>query len=292
MALRLNDGAAWVGPIADGKVRVDINGQWITAGYVRVKDAGVWKDTGYRGMPNPPSAPTIAEWNFSTVRAVWSPAAAGGAAIAHYEVQLLAQGGGLLQSENSTDTSSPYWAVNQDTKYQIRVRSVATNGLTSAWMGPVKPQIGHAETYNYGYVERTRPWSSPHLSGGRNRDDPFWVTVWNRVWLTGMHWRDLYTPQSGAVSGTATRTVNLIHGGVDAGVIGPGEVINHNNADRSYAVWGNNTAWGVVARGSGWSTLSNPYYMLHVVDFWCDGTEYYDNYEVVSTNPAVPNSYW
>jgi hypothetical protein len=47
-----------------------------------------------------------------------------------------------------------------------------------------------------------------------------------------------------------------------------------------------------VARGAGWSTTGNGYYMLWCDDFWVDGTYYYDNYEIVSWNPEQGNYYW
>jgi hypothetical protein len=109
-----------------------------------------------------------------------------------------------------------------------------------------------------------------------------------------MHWRNLQMLGVQVVTPYGNRTVNWIIAGQDFGPINnnTGTIYSHDNRDYPFANWGQDATWGIVPRGSGWSTTGNGAYMLWCDDFWCDGTEYYNNYEIVSTNPAVGNSYW
>ena len=292
-------GGSWR-QIADGNIRAKAyqEGTWRipTKCYVKhgAMGTGGWHDTGYASYPNPPSAPWVHHWDYSNVQAAWNYAAGGGPPIAYYDVQLLYSDGNFWTSEASTDNISPMWGIGQDARCQIRVRSVGTNGLASAWQGNLRVGTGHPETYNYGWVQRTRGWESEHIGGARNRDDPFWVGFGGNIYASGMHWRNLRTPQSSVVSPGTNRSVAWIVYGNEYGVIhnNYGTIYSGSSIDHPLGNWGDGNPWGIVARGAGWSTTGNGTYMLWCDDFWCSGTEYYNNWEVVSTNPAQGNYYW
>jgi hypothetical protein len=291
---------SWSPTIADGNFRLKWGGTaWTFPGAVKVKDGdvgtGAWVDTGYHGYPNPPTNLRVNSWSYTNAQAAWDYAPAGGAPIDYYHIVITDAAGTWLAQENSTDNLSPNWSVSPDTKYQFYVRSHSSNGLMSGFVGPLRIQIGHDVSYNYGYVTRQRYWQSAVLSGARNKDDPFWVTVPSSIAaLSGMHWRNLRTPQSSVVTPGTNRTVNLIANNGDLGPINNtwGTILSGNNGDWAFNNAGSDLIWGLVARGSGWSTTGNGTYMLWCDQFWMDGTENYSNYEVVSTNPAVGNSYW
>lgn len=292
MTLAIKSGGAWR-TVADGKLRVKSSGAWQSPGYCRVKSGGAWRDSGYRGYPNPPSAPWVHSWGYGNLQAAWSPAS-GGPAISSYHVVLTNVNGSWIHEEYSGDTYSPNYGVDQDTRYQVYVRSVGTNGLVSAWQGPLRVGIGHPATNNYGWVQRTRGWVSGQVSGARNKDDPFWVGVGGNIWITGMHVRNLSTPQSSVVAPGTNRGVDFVVYSGSYGTLNGsyGTIYSGFNMDHPLGNWGDGSAWGIVARGAGWSTTGNGYYMLWCDALWMSGTEYYDNYEVVSTNPAQGNYYW
>lgn len=290
---------SWSPTIADGNFRIKWGGTaWTFPGTLKVKDGdvgtGVWVDTGYHGFPNPPSNLQISSWSYSNVQVVWDFAASGGAPIDYYEVVITDEASNWLDVENSTDNYSPNWGVSPDTRYQFYVRSHSSNGLQSAYVGPLRVQIGHDISYNYGWVNRQRPWQSNVVSGGHNRDDPFWVSVPSSVVLDAMHWRNMRAPQSSAVTPGTSRTVNWILNGGDFGPINAntGTILSGDNRDYGFDNPGNGSNWGVVPRGSGWSTTGNSFYQLWLDSLWMTGTETYANWEVVSTDPAVGNSYW
>lgn len=290
--LRAKSGEAWVGPIADGKIYVKSGGVWCSPVSCKIKSGGVWVDSGYQGIPGVPSMPWVVSWSYTATRTQFNGPASG-PTVQDYHVERLDAAGTAVEGYYQTSGIRD-WGTPKDTKHQFRVRSRAASGLHSAWVGNLKVGIGHPETYNYGYVQRTRYWSSPHGATAANKDQWIAYTGPASVLLQGMHWRNLRTPQSSVVRPGTNREVNWILISADYGSIGNnlGTVYSGNNTDWALNNWGDNAAWGIIPRGAGWSTTSNSTYMLHVDDFWIDGTEYYDNYEIVSTNPAQGNYYW
>ena len=283
----------WVGG-SDGSIRLRWSGVWQTPSYMRMRVGGNWVDSGYRAFPNPPSDPWVNSWDYSNVQAAWNYAAGGGAPISYYEVQLLNASGGLWASENSTDNVSPNWGIGQDARAQIRVRSVGVNGLTSAWSNLLRVGTGHPSTPNYGYVQRTQDWNSDLVGGARNADDPFWVGVPGGVLLNAMHISNYYTPMSGVVARGTNRDVNWVLYGNDYGSVvnNYGTLYSGGSISHPLNNWGDGSPWGWIARGAGWSTTGNGYYMLWIEQLWLSGTYYYDNYEIVSWNPEQGNYYW
>jgi hypothetical protein len=55
--------------------------------------------------------------------------------------------------------------------------------------------------------------------------------------------------------------------------------------------WGGDAWWGLMAKGAGW-TVSPGGNARMVGDFGVEGTEYYNNWEIVSWNPEQGNYYW
>jgi hypothetical protein len=158
----------------------------------------------------------------------------------------------------------------------------------------MRAHIGHTEQGYTSLDSFTRYWSSAHLSGYHNKDDPFWVGIPSSVLLQGMHWRNLQMPGSSIVTPFNNRTVNWIIFGTDWGDISGnlGQVNKGNNTDYGFNNQGDGSAWGIVPRGSGWSTTGNTNVMLYTADFWCDGTETYQQNVYHKTRDRVENSYW
>lgn len=292
-------GGSWR-QIGDGNIRVK-HGGGIGAGWWHVPTKcyrkigglgeGYWDDTDYASYPLPPSMPWVQAWDYnSTLTGFSGPS--GGPPIDYYHIERLDYYGTPVEGYYDT-SGSRWWTTTQDTYHQFRVRSHGSNGLWSNWVGNLRINIGHPATPNYGYVERARGWGTYVEGGGRNRDDPWWFYVPGRIYITGMHWRNLYAGMSSVVSPGTNRTVNYIFNGGDYGPLhgNLGTIYSGHNYDYGLGNWSDNN-WGLVPRGAGWSTTGNAYYQCHCDNIWLSGTEYYDNYEIVSWNPEVGNRYW
>jgi hypothetical protein len=297
MTVYIKSGGAWRAG-NNGQIKIRWGGAWQTASYIYEKVNGAWQDSGYRGFPLAPQSIWVHAWDFNNVAIGFTGPPAGGAPVAYYRLVQTDANGNWLNSVNVGGSPWGNFGVGQDGRYQFFVQSVSAAGLESGWCGPVRVQIGHTELGHYGTVQQSRPWSSEHISSARNRDDPFWVGVPGSVILTGLHWRNMTTPQSSVVTPYNQRTVNLITQTVDRGPLN--DHIGHTIlSGSSYAwwdfplyEWGNGQACGFVARGSGWSTTGNGTYMLWCEDMWCDGTEYYDVSVYYVDRNYAGNSYW
>jgi len=302
MPMRMLVGGAWKGPITSGNFRVKSGaiggGSWVSPAYCRMRVNGAWFDTGYVGYPAAPINFSIQAWSYSAVALQWN-AGSGGAPVSAYNLVQTDSAGNWL---NQVEVGGSPWGnfgVSPDTRYQFYIRSKSSAGLYSGFVGPIRAQIGHDVSYNYGYVLRERAWQSDTVSGWFNKDDFIAVYVPGSgtgdgragdILIQGLHSRNFHTPQSGTVSGTASRTLNHLYNNGDFGSVGTvpggwGEDLGLNN-------WSGNSYWGYIPRGTGWSTSGNQYYQLGVDAVWLTGVERYNNYEIVSTNPAVGNSYW
>lgn len=300
MAVSIRTGGNWYAANS-GALRIRYAGNWQSANgcYVKIGGvgAGYWYDSGYRGYPAVPSTPWVTGWDYSNVNVGWS-AGGGGAPVAYYQLQRLDVNGNQMNLDNYGGGASNNYAINWDTRYQFRVRAVSTGGLVSDWSGMLRVGIGHPQQDTYGYVAHTRGWSA-HTSGQFGKDNLIVVTIPSSVTINAVHWINMRTPQSGTLNPNTTRDINWILNGADAGpirnqlgVLGSG---NLDYAGAAIGINGNNgrgNLWGVVPRGSGWSAVGNVTYMLWVDDFWFDGTETYQNWELTSSIPAQGNYYW
>lgn len=302
MPIRVKSGAigggSWQGPIADGMLRLKSGaiggGSWLSPAYCKVKvgaiGGGYWQDSGYLAYPNPPSAPAVYTWNYDNVQVYWNYAS-GGPAIAYYEIQMLDEGGSLLNSENSTDNLSPNWGVSHDTRYQYRVRSVGANGLVSAWQGNLRIAIGHPSVTCSRVVTRTRDWWVNQVidpTGYVNQCSC--ITVPSRVtasyFRANLHLNYGWTPSPPAYFYSGTRDFWRVNGTLIDKVLWP------NPADFTYA-WSRNTPGpvGVYAAGSGWGTSAGSVF-TYKGDITASGTEEYDATEYYTCVSEVGNSYW
>jgi hypothetical protein len=296
--LRVSSGGGWAGPVGDGNLRVKWGGPWISPAYVYHKmgdlGGGYWRDTGYRGYPNPPQSIWVHAWDFNNVALGFTGPAAGGApTVAYNLVQTDSAGNWLNQVEVG---GSPWgnFGVGQDGYYQFYVRSKSAAGLYSGFTGPVRVKIGHTETGYWQTEGRTEGWTSETASGYRNKDDPFWVGIPPSVILTSMHWRNLQMPGSSVVTPGTNREVNWVFAGQDYGTIRAqlGTVYKGNNTDWAFNNWGDWNPWGIVARGAGWSTTGNTNVMLYTDGLWCHGTHHYNVDVYYVTRYHEGNSYW
>ena len=204
------------------------------------------------------------------------------------------------------------WGVSENTRYRIRTRSHGTNGLYSAWqeqVSPHRPHMGIASVPTYGNVNHSEAWSTPQVGGGFNDGQACAVYALTgnhggNILLNGLHLYDMWAPQSNDVSGSSypSRWVqvivygtwyNAIHGGGY-----PDPVTAHQSQTRTLNHWaydrGGNPGytWGVVPRGSGWSTTSQSHYQFHIGALWVTGTEYWTSYDHIGWTTAVGNVGW
>jgi hypothetical protein len=279
---------------SNGNVRIKWGGNWQTASYVYQKVNGQWQDSGYRGYPNPPQGIWVHAWSFSAVALGFSGPAPGGAPVSYYHLVQTDSNGNWINQANVGGSPWGNFGVGEDGYYQFYVRSVAASGLASAFVGPVRVRIGHSEQGYWATENRTQGWSSEHLSGARNKDEPFWVGFGSDVVIQGMHWRNLRTPMSSVVTPGTNRTVNYIFNGGDFGAMNGewGTIYSGHNGDKGLGNEGTGQPWGIVARGAGWSTTGNGTYMLWCDDFWCDGYQTYQVNVYYVTRYYQDNGYW
>ena len=303
--IRLKSGAGWLGPVADGNLRLKWGGPWISPSYVRHKvgdvGGGYWRDTGYRGYPNPPSGPWVHYWpTHNNVQFAWNYAGAGGAPVAHYQVVLTDSSGNWLATEDSTDNLSPYWGVGPDGYYQCFVRSVAANGLTSPFQGPVRIRMGHDATPNYAWVHHTQPWASGWDVGGDGWSHGYMDNVCGPgapgdVQVESIHWQlySSYGFTSQLSPGTNRVIYVVLNGGQDPYGWGQTGWWNGIDAWDYFSFTGNGGANGFVCRGVGWSVAPTGGQNKRVCGYiTVHGTQHWDSYDIVSWNPDVANGYW
>jgi hypothetical protein len=307
MAIYVKQGALGTGSwkqVTDGNARVKqiYGSDWAYPTYIYAKIGGLgggsWRDTGYRGYPNPPQNLRVYAWDFNNVALTWDAPASGGAPAVSYQVAARDSNGNGIGQPDYDDVNPPWgnFAVSEDGYYQYYVRSKSAAGLYSAWhtTGSAKAHIGHTEQGYWATENRTQGWSSEHVSGARNRDEPFWVGFGSDIVIQGMHWRNLWTPQSSVLSPGTNRTVNYIFNNGDFGAISGeiGTMYSHHNGDKGLGNQGTGQPWGIVARGAGWSTTSQLVNMLICDDFWCDGYQTYQVNVYYVTRNRQENSYW
>lgn len=297
-AIRYGNGSSWTAPVANGRLWTKWGGGWFVPTYVYAKagdvGAGYWVDTGYRGYPNPPQGIWVHAWDFSNVALGWNGPAAGGAPVVSYDLlQTDSNGNGISQV---TVGGSPWgnFGVGQDGYYKFYVRSRAASGLVSGWVGPVQVRIGHTETGYYATENRERYWQSDVIGGAWGGDDPAWIGVPSSVLLNAIKWRNMFIPASSIVTPWGNRTVNWALDSTDYGPINNnlGTVYSHNSTDWGLYNWGNNAAWGVVARGAGWSRIGDGNIMLWIENLWLEGTETYQVSVYYVTRNYQDNGYW
>ena len=289
-------GGSWR-QIADGNIRYkkpswdqDPNTWFVpTKVYVLVGNLGngSWRDAAYASYPNPPTTPWVVAWNYgATHTGFYGPTS--GPPVQDYHVERLDYWGTPIEGYYQPG-GERVWGTPQDTQHQFRARSRGVNGLHSAWSGNLRVGIGHPETYNYGWVERSRGWYQ-QIDGIWYRD--WWIAIPlpSRVLLTAMHY-SLMTPQSSILStGYSNRSLTHVMYDQDWGDM-PRWDSPLYWIEYGYYNWGDGRHFGVVPIGSGWGTGSNSYYGVHGA-LGLEGTEYYDNWEHISTNPGQANYYW
>lgn len=292
--LRAKSGGAWVGPVGDGNLRVKVNGVWVSPTSCYVKSGGAWRNTGYVGPPSQPSAVWVQAWDYTQTLTGFS-GPSGGPAIDYYHIEKLNAAGTPVEGYYDT-SGSRWWSTPQDTRWQFRVRSHGSNGLWSDWSGPyLKVGIGHPETYNYGYVQRTRGWSAGGDIGGAGTvNNLAGFGVPGNVICSSIHWYLWMSDGSSTISIYPPAYVENGDRYIEI-ILNESYVYDRPNWPSPLdgwdypQFWGNGGRTGFVAREggeAGWLWKQVYGYI------WLGGTEYYDNYEIVSTNPAQGNYYW
>jgi hypothetical protein len=280
---------------SNGNIRVKWGGNWNTASYVYRKTNGQWADSGYRGYPLAPQSIWVHAWSFSAVALGFTGPPAGGAPVAYYHLVQTDSNGNWINQVNVGGSPWGNFGVGEDGYYQFYVRSVAASGLASAFTGPVRVRIGHTEQGYWATENRQQGWNSEQVGGYRNMDEPFWVGSPGNVYITGLHWRNLRTGgMSSVVTPGTNRTVNYVFNGGDFGAMNGnlGTIYNGHSYDYGLGNPGGEGPWGLVARGVGWSTTGNGYYMLVCDALWLSGTETYQVSVYYVTRNYQDNGYW
>lgn len=298
-AIRYKWGGGWSGDVANGKLSTKWGGGWFipTVIYAKVGalGGGYWTDTGYRGYPAVPSAPWVHAWSYDAIALGWSAGGGGAPATAYQLVQTDVNGNWINQVEVG---GSPWgnFGMSWDTRYQFYVRAKSAAGLYSGFAGPLRVGCGHPTQYTYGNVQRSRAWAVGSNVGDGNgswgfRDNLFGEAVGGDIVVNGIYW-DLYT-NVGIMSPWGNRTMEII-GNEGQYVWGPMDwQASHINGWDYFGHWGNGGRWGGICRGAGWSSQfwNNGYPRV-----WgyleVHGTQYYYNWEVVSTINEQGNYYW
>ena len=271
-------------------------GSWRAANACYVKiggvGAGYWYDSGYRGYPAVPSAPWVTGWDYSNINVGWS-GGGGGAPVSYYQLQRLDVNGNQMNLDNYSGGQSNNYGVNWDSRYQFRVRSVSTGGLVSDWSGMLRPGIGHPQQDTYGYVQRTRAWSSAAQSGVCYRDDFYSFTVPNNIHLEALYWNNLRCGSGSSLvqRPSSNRWVYWVGNGSWQGPMAQGDIANGWTGGLGLDNFGNNATWGLGPTGQGWS-YSNPSLGLYADSVQLVGTEYYDNWELTNRINEAGNYYW
>jgi hypothetical protein len=305
-AIRYKWGPNWSGNVADGNLRTRWGGGWFVPSLVRAKvgdvGGGYWTDTGYRGVPNPPSAPWVHSWYDGGslgaqghLQVAWNYAS-GGAPVAHYEVALNNEANTqTLGVENSTDNISPAWGVNQNSYYQVYVRSVGATGLASGYQRR-NVYIGRPAYAIMGTIHHADYWAAGgsigyegylnNLAGPAVPGDVVVYSIHWQLWDNyGSNVLCVYPPQF--VNG-GDRQIQIIYN--EYGVLW--DDVNWPSPldafDYPAPYWGNGGRTGFICRGGGWvpGRRADGYVTV-------DGTRYYDTWGQVGTEPAIPSrDYW
>ena len=300
-------GGSWSPAIASGRVaykRPNTSTWSYPSGvFVKVGDigGGVWRDTDYKGYPAIPTTPTIYAWDYSDMRISWA-AGSGGAPVANYTVRVTGSGGNpdtsYLHSSDHTGSPTGNIGVSWDSKYKVYVRANSAGGLSSAWSPVLQPWIGHPRQDTYGYVQRTRAWSTT-LSGGvwwKDRydgnaggtvvwvPDSVYVQYYRHYLYSNNHFTDILSPFN-------QRYISYYQASIDQNVSLNWNTWHYTTTTGPYWANGGNGWWGPVCHGSGWATSAST--VAHMRgDFGIDGIEYYNNYEITSTIYEQGNQYW
>ena len=298
MPLQVKSGGAWLTAPVSGKLAVKKDGVWYFPATAKIKDGGIWRDSGYLGYPGMPSTPWVVAWNYYDVHIAWNEPATG-APLASFEVQLLDVNGSVLQTQvpvsggpNSNNRND--WAfrgLNALGKYQMRVRTKGTSGLYSNWTAVLKVAMGRAEIVTprqelrerdyYGYTSH----SGVGLGGWMTHVQP------PNVRSTWMELHVYTSPHINPFCGTGgetNRRANWIVANQDWGNAG-----YHNSPwdeGKSYGVGYDyaNSHQGIAltnANGPAWNS-NRGYGSIHLwgyEQYW-----YYWN----DVTPAIPNGYW
>lgn len=302
--MSVKSGGVWRGPVADGIVSVKSNGVWVAASAIYAKKGGAWVNTGYTGYPNQPSTVWVQQWDYAnTLTGFNGPS--GGPAIDFYHIERLDANGTPVEGYYDT-SGSRWWGTPQDTRHQFRVRSHGANGLFSDWSGPyLHVGIGHPETYNYGYVQRTRGWQTGGSIGYEGYfNNLAGFAVPSSVLVTAVHWQLWSTdgipisvwPPAYVSGGNRHVNIHLNESYIWERPNWPANLDGWDgvNYPGGLIYWGNGGRTGFVCRNINEDGgPDNPWAGVRVDGYvTISGTEYYDNYEVVSTNPGQGNYYW
>jgi hypothetical protein len=300
MPLKIRTGGAWH-DVPTGGARIRSGGQWIGASAVKIRDQGVWKDSGYVGFPGVPTGFYVSSWTFSQVTVNWSPPAAGGAPVHHYEVVMTDSAGNWMSAPTTTGLSYSF-GVAEDYRVRFYVRSVSAAGLVSGWAGSIGAQIGHTEINHQQANTGTRAWQSGAVAinlynggfGGPQVPDSvyvdhFYVNLSQAGLCQGENWAYL-SPGTGTVRNIFFITQSQIRRDI-------GRITLGNPSHGQLNIAGNggtapNNGWGLYAEGAGYAAGPATSACRVVGDLEVFGTETYTYYTTVIDRARVENSYW
>lgn len=241
---------------------------------------GVSRDGRERGdvvVPTKPApgTPTVTAWSYSSITLGWTAAtwADGG-----YEVwRSIGAGAFSLMATVGAGVLTYTGAVSQDTDYQYKVRAKGAGGGVGDYSGVRKPAIGHA-AYSTVAAYSLAKSSNVYKDVADGPQPPSGQGIVLNLMTVAM----TCTFSTSVASGTASRTLQYVANG--AAGYGTGTKPNPWNETFGFGVTPNGGIQGLVARGTGWSSVAGGGFRLTgTITVSGDKTTDY---------PAVANGYW
>jgi hypothetical protein len=301
VTVQIKSGGAWR-TATNGGIRMRNGGAWRVANGLYIKSGGVWRDSGYRGYPNPPGTPSVSTWdntNFASCTCAWSAPAAGGAPTVSYDVYITNQYGNAVVGPGSVGNVLSYaWGTGMDSYYIFYVRSVSAGGLTSGWVSGTyaRPLMGHTQLSHVVTDNLTRPWTSySDFPNGLHRNEVTYIYVPASVYMT--QWRfhlglNFPGPYISKPPAQGNRQIYYWSGGAGWDTT-PWDISGstYDDAIGIANVNGQNLNWGIGVQGIGWSAAPSNTQLL-IGTIYLDGNENYTQDRTVIDRNYQGNQYW
>lgn len=335
MSVKLLKGGVWQ-PVANGKLSIKNAGVWKRPSRVYIKVGAYgsprWVDSGYLGLPDPPTnlQLTSTAYKTSQLSFTWNAPVNQGVPPQQYHFEACSQNGqpvwGWTVGAQPTSFTIPVgYNFTDDTKYQFRVRTKSVGGLWSdadvyqpsgGWQQDaqvpgwayLRVAIGHSAQYQEIQVTKEREWASDLLvvsqptSPGANggfRDEGSSLYVSPGHYVDGCHALVVCTWGAGWASApNAGRRIYPARAGAVRFDESPYSIPDGFDGWLPWvAEWANGSTYGVYTWGDGWSwgpaQSHDPIGPYHWYgNLWLHGVEQYQVPEQQLIRAELANSYW
>lgn len=147
-----NGQPVWILP-ASGDLSYLRRSGWISIQKAQIKtDTGVWKDTGYIGLPGQPLSLGVVSVDhpYTNLRVAWEPPNTLIQPI-RYNIELYNRDADQVVSDSEVRASvtTAIWGINRNTRYRVRVRCIGPNGAYGPWSDYLRWKIEEPGTPNH-----------------------------------------------------------------------------------------------------------------------------------------------